>query len=303
MTTLTTALRAACILLSLPLLPQAALAQADATPLRTAHGVLELRGSASDDECEPDAVHPCAVLVLGGKVLRADAMIEITGILPSPSDPRLVGVAIHGGGNCCPPTDLLLDFTARRLVLVEGFGLRDAEQRGDGSVLLRRFEKKNELGDPLVGIHEYAPGSGRPKLVTRIAEYPAVEIGAKTHPHDILGDPDLRKPLVDAIGAGEFAMFREDMAVQDVVTLLAGRFLVGQGCRPHACPSASGIFVIDREEGTAIALHYDESRDQRRRVRAWGSLEKAGPAQKAVLQEWLRGNGSDWRNVVPAPRR
>ncbi|MFM8678192.1 MAG: hypothetical protein ACKOGH_01050 [Alphaproteobacteria bacterium] len=267
--------------------------------MATAHGLLEARQSVDDDECGPDEMHPCAVIVLDGKVLFADRIALVEEVLPSRDDPRLVAVAVHDGGNCCPGTDILLDFTGPRLLVVEGFGLRDAEAKADGSFVLKRYEQDNEMGDPIMGVYAYAPGSGVPRLLRRSIEFPPVELGEWSYPHAILGDPDLRRPLVEAIGAQRFAAFRHDMGVQGPISILSPRYLAGSGCRPHSCPVAAGMFVIDREEGTAIVLHMDEDRD--RHVRYWGRLDDAGPLQRAAIGEWLAHTGHGWRQLIPSP--
>ena len=295
-------LRLACAALSCALLALPA-GNAPAQPrdagIATPHGLLEARESIDDDECGPDGMHPCRVIALDGKVLFADRIAMLEEVLPSRDDPRLVAIGLHHGGNCCPGTDMLLDFTGPRLVVVEEFGLRDAEARPDGSYLLRRGEGENELGDQVLGLYAYRPGSGRPVLLRKIVEHPVATIGAQTYPHALLADIDLRKPLVEAVGAGQFATLRRDMAVQGPLRVLADRFLVGSGCRAHACPAAGGMFIIDQQTARAIVLHFDEERPSDGKVRYWGPLDSAGKLQRAAIAAWLRSHERGWKDVVP----
>ena len=277
-------------------------AEDDIEWLETRHGILEMRESEDASECEPGAMHPCEVVTLEDAVVRADHSARIMRALPSPADPRIVAIRLHGGGARCPGAELLLDFTAPRLVVVEGFGLDGAELRDDGTLVLRRPEGRNELGDELVGVYHYAPGSGRPALARRVAEYPVLRIGEDTYPEDILGDPDLRRPLVDALGTGGFAAFREDLSRQSPVTILEGRILVGEGCNEDDCESAGGIFAIDRKAGIAVALHQEATGREGRRIRGWGDHGRLGPLARAALEAWLEEMGAGWGDVVPARR-
>ena len=272
------------------------------TRLETAHGQLEVRPGRDEAECEAADAHiRCALAILDGRVLFADFWIEVEGILPSPDEPRLVSILVHGGGNCCPPMDVLLDFTGPELVTLEEFGLREAEARADGTLMLRKEDGENELGDPVVGVYAYVPGSGRPVLLRKLVEYKPATIGEKTYPYEILADLDLRKPILDAMGTASFAAFRRDTGVQTPVSVLAGRYLSGGGCRPHGCPGAGGMFIIDRVRETAIVLHYDHDvLPNRGKVRYWGPFDAMSQVEVEEVEQWLRAVGIDWANVVPA---
>lgn len=272
------------------------------TRLETAHGLLEVRRGRDEAECEAADAHiRCSLAILGGRVLFADFWIEVEGILPSPEEPRLVSILVHGGGNCCPAMDVLLDFTGPELVTLEEFGLRDAEARGDGTMVLRKEDGENELGDPVVGVYAYAPGSGRPVLLRKLVEYKPATIGEKTYPYEILADLDLRKPILDAMGTASFAAFRRDTLVQTPVSVLAGRYLSGEGCRRHSCPNAGGMFIIDRVKETAIVLHYDHDvLPNRGKVRYWGPFDAMSQVEVEEVDKWLRDIGVSWANVMPA---
>ena len=272
------------------------------TRLETAHGLLEVRRGKDEAECEAADAHiRCSLAILGGRVLFADFWIEVEGILPSPEEPRLVSILVHGGGNCCPAMDVLLDFTGPELVTLEEFGLRDAEARGDGTMVLRKEDGENELGDPVVGVYAYAPGSGRPVLLRKLVEYKPATIGEKTYPYEILADLDLRKPILDAMGTASFAAFRRDIGVQSPVSMLADRYLSGAGCRPHACPNAGGMFLLDRVGGTAVVLRFDDDKSRNgRKVRYWGPFDAMSQIEVEEVEQWLRVVEVDWANVMPA---
>jgi hypothetical protein len=197
--------------------------------------------------------------------------------------------------------DVLLDFTGPELVTLEEFGLRDAEARGDGTMVLRKEDGENELGDPVVGVYAYAPGSGRPVLLRKLVEYKPATIGEKTYPYEILADLDLRKPILDAMGTASFAAFRRDTLVQTPVSVLAGRYLSGEGCRRHSCPYAGGMFIIDRVGGTAVVLRFDDDKSRNgRKVRYWGPFDAMSQVEVEEVEKWLRDIGVSWANVMPA---
>ena len=272
------------------------------TRLETAHGLLEVRRGRDEAECEAADAHiRCSLAILGGRILFADFWIEVEGILPSPEEPRLVSILVHGGGNCCPAMDVLLDFTGPELVTLEEFGLRDAEARGDGTMVLRKEDGENELGDPVVGVYAYVPGSGRPALLRKLVEYKPATIDKKTYPDAILADLDLRKPILDAMGTASFAAFRRDTGVQSPVSVLAGRYLSGGGCRPHDCLGAGGMFIIDRVRETAIVLRYDHDViSDRGEVRYWGRFDAMSQTEIDEVGAWLSTVRIDWANILPA---
>ena len=292
-------LRLGCAALLGALVAQASPARSDEAPLATPHGLLEARDSESEEECAPDDEHPCEVIVLAGKVLFANRLARIEAALPSREAPRLVSVRLHDGGNCCPGTDMLLDFTGPRLLVVEDFGLENAEAGPGGSYILRREEGTNELGDPVIGLHAYTPGSRAPRLVRKIVEYQVASLDEDTYPGDILADLDLRKPVIEAVGPGFFATLRRDMDVQPPIEVLADRFVVGSGCRAHDCPLAPGKFIIDRKAGTAVVLHFEKETGEDGVLRYWGALDAIGPDQRAAIEGWLDSRGLDLSDAVP----
>lgn len=292
-------LRLGCAALLGALVAQASPARSDEAPLATPLGLLEARDSESEEECGPDEEHPCEVIVLADKVLFANRLARIEAALPSREAPRLVAVRLHDGGNCCPGTDMLLDFTGPRLVVVEGFGLENAEAGPGGSYILRREEGANELGDPVIGLHAYTPGSGAPRLVRKIVEYEVASLDEDSYPGDILADLDLRKPVIEAVGPGFFATLRRDMDVQPPIKVLADRFVVGTGCRAHDCPFAAGMFIIDRKAGTAVVLHFEKETGEDVVLRYWGALDAIGPDQRAAIEGWLDSRGLDLSDAVP----
>ena len=75
--------------------------------LQTAEGLLSvLPGKGSD-------CFSCKGLFLNGKQLLHNQHVFINGVFLSIKEPKLVSISSDGGGNCCPPTFYLLDFSRK----------------------------------------------------------------------------------------------------------------------------------------------------------------------------------------------
>lgn len=55
----------------------------------------------------------------------------------------------------------------------------------------------------------------------------------------------LRQPLVNLIGSNKYSILRKNMETSIPSELIANRFLVIQGCKPHDCGDKFGVVVID----------------------------------------------------------
>lgn len=105
------------------------LAQPQMKELSTPEGLLRIHPGKGTD------CFDCTVLSLNGKQVLRDQYIFIDAIYPSPSDPQLVSISTSSGGNCCPPSQYMLDFSVKPHLMVHdaAFGTDIARSEKTGS--------------------------------------------------------------------------------------------------------------------------------------------------------------------------
>lgn len=89
---------------------------------------------------------------------------------------------------------------------------------------------------------------------------------------------------VSRLAGDDLGKLALSLAVAPEVELVAGRFLVGMGCTPHACGAADGLIAVDLE-GRAVYAATDAT-DQRS---VWPEAERWPPALRDTLEAWGRG--------------
>jgi S1-C subfamily serine protease len=261
--------------------------------LQTAEGLLAvLPGKGSD-------CYSCEGLFLNGKQLLHNQYVFINGVFPSIKDPKLISVSSDGGGNCCPPTYYLLDFSRRPHLTVEGAGFNDYIARTQNGVLFTQFADSNDLGDRQVGLYEYNWGAGQVALKKVIPQFNHTPLTQKLSTDDFLSDPDLRGPLLIALGNKEFANFRNFTTVSGPDEFkLVGGLVVGSGCVPHNCNGQFGLFVLDENKKAGWAVEGFSDVDGKKHATIWGILTKNDGRVLQVIVDWLARNEIPSSSVV-----
>lgn len=255
--------------------------------IRTSAGIIARR-LLKGREC-PD-VGDCQALFLNGKMIAHDFLIEISRVIPSKANPELIIYMKHGGGNCCSPDYWMLDVSGKQLrkyYIPSGpKGLPLIEQaNGKPGVfyILGYTGETDKFGDPILANFTYDRSVAAIWQVRTGTEYDySVLIGK--YPADLTSDQTARKPLLSIMKPRDFVYFRGSISVQSKMTVSHFRYLVGQGCRPHACNEEMAIFVIDMLNDQAVALV------RGKRIRGWGVIgEKMNDsAVRQILNSWLK---------------
>jgi hypothetical protein len=278
--------------------------QSGITSLSTAHGKLEI----ATEECGV-ALDDCRKLItLNGKKLFSDTYAAIRAVYPSLTNPRLVTVGTDSGGNCaCGDKSYIIDFTASRPIIIPDHGFGKDVAASEKGVIFSDYLGTDELGDTSLGLFRYVLGTGQPQLLRKFSLYSQTPLLQKKHPDEILSDPIVRAPLLQAVGRSNFAEFRSSMGISEGPKIIDNRFIVASGCMPHACNSKIGMFVIDQTRHVAWALEGSRSEtstdfyhvDQ---LTLWGVLRKKTDAVAVrEIEAWLHANGLNWYMITVAP--
>lgn len=242
-----------------------------AAPTSTAHGqpvaplddVETLATPAGVLKALPCASGQCNAIALGGKEIAGDFSASLFAAWPSREKPELVLYATHAGGNCCLPDLHVLDVAARPAFEL-GKLFRDGERhelriaRGEGGVIELTGDAgdASRLGDPLATTFLY----DRARKLVRVrpdAGVPDFFAMAGQHPDALMGSAAHRGKLVALWGEAGFADLRHALSVASGMELLAHRFLIGVGCRPHSCGANQGFLAIDLRNGDTLAIAQD----------------------------------------------
>lgn len=241
-----------------------------AAPTSTAHGqpvvsladVETLATPAGALKAGPCASGQCNAITLGGRQIASDFSVALIAAWPAREKPELVLYSTHAGGNCCLPDLHVLDVSTRPAFEL-GKLFRDGERHElrierNGGVIELTGDAGNtsRLGDPLATTFLYErtrkrvrvkPDAGVPDFIALLGEHPDALMGSATH----------RGKLVALWGEAGFADLRHALSVASGMELLAHRFLIGTGCRPHSCGANQGFLAIDLRSGDTLAIAQD----------------------------------------------
>ncbi len=122
------------------------------------------------------------------------------------------------------------------------------------------------------------------------ADHPALRAAAGQYMFDLMKRDEFRTLVQKTLGAraGEF---RAITGTQVPSELIAGRYLVSQGCKPHDCPSHGAIVGIDTSSGDVIIVM---AHLKRTRAMPFATLTlprdyRAPPPLAAKIAEWSKG--------------
>ena len=260
------------------------LAQAQITRITTNQGVLAIRQGKGKD------CYNCQGLYLNDKEILHDQYVFLNSIYPSSKDPQLVSVSTSGGGNCCPPTPYMLDFSVTPFLVVKGLGFDKDIARSEHGVVFTQTIDRNELGDLLLGMYEYVWGTGKAALKKKTPQYSIGPLSQKQYPDDVLSDPIMREPLLQLIGEKYFPTFKIHTEVAGKVKIIDDRYVVGAGCQPHDCPFDFAMFIIDTKRRLAWAAEGKETEDGQKSARIWGKINKKDNLLLKENVDWLASN-------------
>ncbi len=154
-----------------------------------------------------------------------------------------------------------------------------------------------QTGDWEIGLLGYAGAHGNNAFDLRLSlTDSAPQIGTDTYrrhegryPHDLTNVPGARLAFARALGA-QNDRFWENAGVQSPMRLVRGRWLVGTGCIPEACPDGGGWFVVDATNGAITAAMYgtDSQYQPSSAEPILGRLEDLPDDVQAVVREEIR---------------
>jgi Trypsin-like peptidase domain len=172
-------------------------------------------------------------------------------------------------------------------------------------VIFSDYVGTDELGDTSLGLFRYQLGTGHPQLLRKFSLYSQTPLLQKKHPDEILSDPIVRAPLLQAVGGSNFAEFRSSMGVADKPKIIDNRFIVASGCMPHACTFKGGMFIIDQTRNVAWALEWSNSETDLLKLdhlTLWGVLRrKTDVVAVREIEAWLHAHGLNWYMITVAP--
>jgi hypothetical protein len=263
----------------------------------------------------------CQVITLNGKKLFSDQHAAISAVYPSLTNPLLVTAGTDRDGSCaCNGKSYIIDFTSSRPIIIQDYEFGKDIAASEKGVIFSKYVGEDELGDASLGLFRYQFGTGRPQLLRKFSLYSQTPLLQKTRPDEILSDPIVRAPLLQAVGRSNFAEFRFSMGTADEIKIIDNRFVVASGCMSHACDLKRGMFVIDQIRNVAWALEYSEkgapkfsagvwtspaeSETNPEHLTLWGVLRRKTDAVAVrEIEAWLHANRLNWSmiTVVPLP--
>ena len=99
-------------------------------------------------------------------------------------------------------------------------------------------------------------------------------------------------------------IFGRALDVASPVNILQGRYVIGQGCKPHECCAHEALFVLDTVQKKGWALRSNNSPECRpgaATAEMWGTL--LGPddmVPRREIERWLGQNKISWWKVSSA---
>jgi hypothetical protein len=202
--------------------------QSGISSLSTAHGILQVGSEACGTRPPLDE---CQVITLNGKKLVSDQYASISAVYPSLTNPLLVTVGTDQDGSCaCNGKSYIIDFTSSRPIIIQDHGFGKDIAASEKGVIFSDYVGTDELGDTSLGLFRYQLGTGHPQLLRKFSLYSQTPLRQKKHPDEILSDPIVRAPLLQAVGRSNFAEFRYSMGVAEKPKIIDNRFIVASGC-------------------------------------------------------------------------
>lgn len=272
------------------------LAQQPIERLPTPAGVLSVQ-PLTGSVCAP--MPECKAVMIGNRILAQNSYASIDRAYPSNTDPKVVVIHTSTGGNACCWRYDLVDFTVSPPLVVQeiGDGVITLEE---GGLKIERVTGRDPIGDQIWTTYRYSYGAGKAEALAQGVRHMIVPSSrTDRYPNDVLGDPNLRAPLLTLIGREHYAVFRRSLDLGSVQTI-EGRYIVGSGCQPHACCLNFGMFVLDTAQRKAWALEGKSKNCQpgTDTAQMWGTLFPEDAVPRRELQRWLTDRQMGWARVT-----
>ena len=246
--------------------------------VETPEGMLRVEKS-KDADCSY-----CKALTLNGKELIKDSIVWIDGVFPRDGHPILVSAHTSCGGNGCPSEDIVLDFSQTPHRTLEGRAFGDDIARSENGVIFTQTEGTNIFGDPILRIFNYNFETGKLIELKSTPKYEISPISAKKWAWDVLGDPNIRGPLLSLLGPKSFSELRFRTSVGGPLKVGEDGLVFGSGMGPHSQGFAA--FVIDPERHLAWAAIKDDNE----KMTTWGVIRKRQGGTLQELRNWIAEN-------------
>ena len=179
---------------------------------------------------------------------------------------KVVFIRNTAGGSASPEITHLVDLTNSKPKVIELDGFYNEDNKEyklsgfSGGVTWGEvmWGEKGDYGEYIRHVYRYAFGTDKPELLRSLPIYDLSPLDGKKLSEGVLSDPVVRAPLLNILKPEEFKKFHEYFGTSQYVKIIAGRYIVGEGCVPHSCGGNNvGIFIIDQATKSAWALYYD----------------------------------------------
>lgn len=172
---------------------------------------------------------------------------------------NLILVSLSQGGNACAATFAWLDTSPGAVTMTNPFGTcsdyvevtHDSETvtvtmpSMDGSVGKVAYVYDGEI------VEERQLGLETSEIAQAAEGNPDAWIGES--PHEYLTAAELEASLIKTIGWDALDELRNTLVIGDQEMKQDGNWIVGNGCRPHACNTDFAAIALHRESGRFIA--------------------------------------------------
>lgn len=259
------------------------------------------------NDCGPEDMkygESCTALYLNDKLLFAEHHLSITRAFPSNTNPQLVSIETNTGGNACCDAEYILDFTRKPPLTIKDYSFDESVSSTKSGIVFTGSDQ-DALGDQLKTTYSYKFGSGRVEKLRETPLYTTIAVNNgravfvhgllgedrsqdEVLPSDVLADPVMREPILRIIGKDGFSTFRQSFYLPDPVKLIDGAFVVGSGCKPHACADQYAMFILDVVNKLAWAIERpDSDTGENPTVRVWGVLTPKDVVPMREMKRWL----------------
>jgi hypothetical protein len=190
--------------------------------------------------------------------------ISIKAAYPSKQNAIVAIVEASCGGSACIPKTyvayiyndkLIVDFLNEAYLQIN-VDITEAKTPKVKAINVRNGAK-DKYGDDITGGRELINGKGFIDKNFRKEYLSLVDV----HPETFFTQKVYREPLAQKIGYENFRELRSYMGVASNSYIYDGKYIVFNGCMPHACSSFMGALIIDARSGKYWTIWADIERN------------------------------------------